>query len=92
MNEHKLYKLTVEYTLVISAESQEDAEKSVKDILFVNADHIFREEPTNVDVEPIRDSGSFPAGWDDNCLPYDKYSSAKKPSELINKSIGEFFT
>lgn len=86
----KLYKLTVEYTLVISAESQEDAENSVKDIVFVNADYIFREDPSNFVVEPICNEGELPEGWDVQCLPYDKYSAAKKPSDLINKTIKEF--
>lgn len=90
MNTHKLYKLTLEYTLVISAESLEDAEQSVKDIVFVNADYIFHEDPTNFDVEPIRNEGDLPEGWDGQCLPYDKYSAAKKPSELLNKPIKEF--
>jgi hypothetical protein len=89
MNEHKLYKLTVEYTLVISAESQEDAENSVKDIVFVNADYIFREDPTNFVVEPIHNAGDLPEGWELECLPYDKYSAVQKPRDLINKTIKE---
>jgi hypothetical protein len=91
MSAHKLYKLVVEYTLVISAESQEDAERSVKDIARIHCDYIFHEDPTNFDVEPIRNAGDLPEGWELQCLPYDKYPASQKPRELINKTIKEFF-
>ena len=91
MNTHKLYKLTVEYTLVVAAETIRDVEASTKDIMSVHADNIFKEDPTNVDVEFIPNDGALPEGWEPECLPYSKYSWSRQPEELVNKQIKEFF-
>jgi hypothetical protein len=91
MNAHKLYKLTVEYTLVVAAETLDDAEASAKDIMTVHGDSIFKEDPTNVAVEFIPDDGALPDGWEPECLPYSKYSWYRQPEELVNKQIKEFF-
>ena len=90
MKKYKLYKLTVEHTLVVAAESRQDLEESVRSILAVHADSILRDGPSNFDVERIKDDGELPEGWDTNCRPYSKYSTVMEPEELRNKTIETF--
>jgi hypothetical protein len=87
---YKLYKLVVEHTIVVAAESRKDLEKSLEDILVVHVDTILRDGPSNFDFDRIKDSGDLPDGWDVNCRPYSKYPIAEEPEELRNKTI-EYF-
>lgn len=89
MNKYKLYKLTVEHTIVVAAESHEDVEKHVKDILTIHADNIIGEGPSNFDAELITNDGELPYGWEPACLPYTRYSHVTIPEELCNKKIQE---
>jgi hypothetical protein len=87
---HKLYKLTVEYQIVVAAESVKDAEKSASEIMITHANDILLTENVGyVLAEPISDAGDLPKSWTTNCLPYTKYSSYTIPQELEDKTIEE---
>lgn len=89
MKKYKLYKLTVEHTLVVAAESQQELEQSVGRILTVHMDSVLRDGLTNHDFEEIKSDGDLPDGWEPACLPYSKYSHMNAPEDLINKTIKE---
>lgn len=89
MKKYKLYKLTVEHTLVVAAESRQDLEQSVDSILTVHMDSFLRDGLSNYDFEEIKSDGDLPDGWETACLPYSKYSHMNTPEDLINKTIAE---
>ena len=87
---HKLYKLTVEYQIVVAAESLKDAEQNAHATMVTHTDSILATENMScVVAEEISDSGGLPDGWTVECLPYTKYSSYMIPDELEDKTIKE---
>ena len=88
---YKLYKLAVEYHLVVAAESLEDAEQNASTTMMLNANYVLTDDDhlRHAAAEEIRDSGDLPAGWDVNCLPYTKYTHYNIPEELGVKTIKE---
>ena len=87
---YKLYKLTVEYHLVVAAESLEDAEQNANTTMMLNANYVLTDDHLrHAAAEEIRDSGDLPAGWDVNCLPYTKYTQYNITEELGVKTIKE---
>ena len=90
----KLYKLTVEYQIVVAAEDNATAssvENNAQNYMLVNVDDIVTFAPDNALAEEVITEAELPSVWLPECLPFHKTkeSSAHIPQLTIKQLLTE---